>query len=234
METIRADFAVTDDILLEASKGRLADHGTISLEGSGRIGPVVELIWASIKSARQYRAVTVQSPFYEHLAQALRTGHSFGNGYHDLAGAFPLGVNNPVLDADTSWDQWTTHLENIAKRKGLNPQLVASLIGALIELQDNIYEHSGEPESGLVAFAITARSFEFVVADAGAGVLQTLRQNVEYAKIPNSGAALEEIIKDGVSRFPSESGRGLGEPPRVYRRPFGLSHATIASSSFRA
>ena len=35
-------------------------------------------------------------------------------------------------------------------------------------------------------------------------------------------------------RFEAAATPCKGEPPRVYRRPFGLSHATIASSSFRA
>lgn len=210
MEDIRADFAVTDDILQEALHGRLVAHGPIAVKRSGRIGPIVELMLASLQNAGQYRAVTINSGFSTDLRQALQTNLPFGGGYHDVVGAFPLGTENPITAAGASWDQWTVHAENIAKTKGLNAQLVASLMGAMVEIQDNVYEHSGAPQTGLVAYAVTASSFEFVVADRGVGVLQTLRQNPKYADILDSGAALQEVIKDGVSRFPSEAGRGQG------------------------
>jgi hypothetical protein len=96
------------------------------------------------------------------------------------------------------------------QQKGLNAHVIASLMGAMGEIQDNVYEHSGAPQTGLVAYAVTSNSFEFVVADRGMGVLQTIHQNPRYANIPDSGAAPEEVIKDGVSRFPSETGRGQG------------------------
>lgn len=77
-------------------------------------------------------------------------------------------------------------------------------------MQDNSYQHSGAAETGLVAYAVTDRSFEFVVADRGMGVLETLRQNPDYAHLPDAGAALTEAIRPGVSRFPAACGRGLG------------------------
>jgi len=210
MVTARADFTSADDMLQEAMRERLAGHGPIVIERSGRIGPIIELTLASLQFVQQYRSVTVQGGFAANLFRALQSGQPFGGGYHDVAGAFPLGENNPVTNATAIWDQWTVHAENIAKSKGLNPHVVASLIGAMGEIQDNVYEHSGAPQTGLVAYAVTPNSFEFVVADRGVGVLQTLRQNPRYADIPDTGAALEEVIKDGVSRFPSETGRGQG------------------------
>lgn len=210
MENIRADFAVTDDLLQEALRGQLANHEKIVIQKSGRIGPVVELALASFQIEGQYQSVAVNGAFSTNLHLALHTGQPFGSGYHDVAGVYPLKEDNPITTADASWDQWAIHAENIAKTKGLNAQLVASLMGAMVELQDNIYEHSGAPETGLVAYAVTADSFEFVVADRGVGVLRTLQQNSRYASIPDSGVALQEIIKDGVSRFPSETGRGQG------------------------
>lgn len=210
MRKFRADFESSDDILQEAIQARLSNYGPIVLEKSGRIGPIVELAFASLAFEEQYRAVGVNGGFSTNVCKALQTGKSFGGGFNDIAGAFPLGAANPITTADGQWDQWTIHAENIAKAKGLNAQLVASLMGAMVELQDNVYEHSGAPETGLVAYAVTNKSFEFVVADRGVGVLQTLRQNSQFSDIADSGAALQEMIKDGVSRFPSETGRGRG------------------------
>src|SRR3546814_9472154 len=42
------------------------------------------------------------------------------------------------------------------------------------------------------------------------GVLETLRQNPDYAHLPDAGAALAEAIKTGVSRYPTSTGRGQG------------------------
>lgn len=125
-------------------------------------------------------------------------------------GGFPLPSDNPVLTRDPHWEQWLLHAENIAKAKGVPAPLVASLIGAIGEMQDNVYEHSGAARTGLVAYAVTDRTFEFVVADRGMGVLKTLHQNPEYAYLPDAGVALTHAIRPGVSRFPTASGRGQG------------------------
>ena len=210
MINTQADFTAADDILQEAACERLAGHGPIVIETSGRVGPVVELTLASLQFAVQYRSVTVQGGFAAHLRRALRSGQPFGSDYHDVVGAFPLGAENPIIVTSALWDQWTLHAESIAKTKRLNGQLVASLIGAMVEIQDNVYEHSGAPQTGLFVYAVTPSSFEFVVADRGVGVLQTLRQNPHYADIADAGAALREVNRDGVSRFPADTGRGQG------------------------
>lgn len=210
MTSIVADFAAADDLLREAGQGRLAGHASIVLQKSGRIGPLVEIALAAMTHGDQYRAVSVNSPFAVRLNQALQSRCPFGSSYNDRAGAFPLSAVNPVTSTGPEWDQWTTHAENIAKSQGLNAHLVAGLLGAMIEIQDNVYEHSGAPETGVVAYATTATSFEFVVADRGIGVLSSLRENPNYADVSDAGAALGLAITDGVSRFPQETGHGQG------------------------
>lgn len=210
MASFLAEFAATDDLLQEAAHARLATRGPIAIARSGRVGPIVELVLASLQHAEEYRSVSVDGGFSASLRAAIQSGLPFGGGYSDVAGVFPLSQDNPVTVAESGWDQWTAHAENAARSKGLDGPLVASLLGALIEIQDNVYEHSGSPQTGLVAYAVTPASFEFVVADRGKGVLQTLRQNPQYADIADSGLALEEAIKDGVSRFPAETGHGKG------------------------
>lgn len=210
MTSVVADFAVADDLLREAGQGRLAGYASIVLQESGRIGPLVEIALAAMSHGDQYRGVSVNSSFAARLNQALQTRCPFGSGYNDCAGAFPLSAVNPVTSTEPEWDQWTTHAENIAKSQGMNPHLAAGLLGALIEIQDNIYEHSGAPETGVVAYATTTSSFEFVVADRGIGVLSSLRQNPKYAGVSDAGVALGLAITDGVSRFPAETGHGQG------------------------
>lgn len=209
MAAVKADFPAIDDLLCEATQGRLADHSSIDLERSGRIGPLVELALATIAYPDQYRSLAIRSPFGTDLTAALRDRRPFGSGFTDVAGAFPLDAVNPVTSDAPDWDLWTKHAENIANSRGLNRPLVAGLLGALGELQDNVYEHSAAPETGVVAYAVTSTSFEFVVADRGVGVLNSLRQNPLYSEVGDAGEALQLAITDGVSRFP-EGGRGRG------------------------
>ena len=73
------------------------------------------------------------------------------------------------------------------------------MVGAIGELIDNVDEHSEHPESGFVAYHAAANAFEVVVADGGVGVLNSLRRNPAYASVNNSGDALLEATRDGVS-----------------------------------
>lgn len=210
MQSFQAHFSVVDDLLAEAERGRLRDHGAFVIENAGRIGPLVELLSATMSHPREYQTVSLAGSFANRLREAWASGTPFGGGFGDMAGAFPLPADNPTLSDDPHWEQWLLHAENIAKANGVAAPLVASFIGALREMQDNVYEHSSAAKTGLVAFAVAAGSFEFVVSDRGLGILQTLRQNPNYADLPDSGAALLQAIKPGVSRFSAETGRGQG------------------------
>ena len=210
MDRFPAEFSIVDDILAEAVHGRLRDRGACVIENSGRIGPIVELLSAAMQFPSEYQSVSLAGKFAATLRNAWATATPFGGAYGDIAGAFPLPSDNPVVIGDCSWEQWLLHAENAAKGYGVAGPLVASFIGALREMQDNVYEHSGAAHTGLVAYAVTDRSFEFVVSDRGMGVLETLRQNPDYANLRDAGAALKEAIKPGVSRFPIETGRGQG------------------------
>ena len=210
MHTLQAQFSDVDDLLREAIRGHLQGHGSFVIENSGRIGPLVELLAAAQQFPNEYASVSFAGSFAPKVRDAWATGQPFGGGFSDRAGAFPLPLENPVETRDPVWEQWLLHAENVAKNRGFPIGLVASLVGALGEMQDNVYEHSGAAQTGLVAYAVTDRTFEFVVADRGIGVLETLRQNPEYAHLPDAGAALTEAIRPGVSRFPASSGRGQG------------------------
>lgn len=210
MQALQAHFTVVDDLLAEAERGTLRGHGSFVIENAGRIGPLMELLSAAHQFPEEYKSISFAGTFARKLREAWASGQPFGGGFTDQAGAFPMPSTNPVETCDPIWEQWLLHAENAAKAKGFPAALVASLIGALGEMQDNVYEHSGAARTGLVAYAVTDRSFEFVVADRGLGVLETLRQNPEYTHLPDAGAALKEAIRPGVSRFPASSGRGQG------------------------
>ena len=209
---VSATFEVADDLLWQAVARRLSLLPPLTLVRSGLVGPLVELAIGRMAMPEAYRGITIEAAFFDQIESALASGTISGAGAGDLAGVFPLGRFDPSSGNAESvlWDQWVKHVENAAVAAGLPRGLAAGLMGALGELQDNVFEHSGRPESGLVAYGTKAGTFEFVVADAGRGVLASLCENPEFTHLADCGAALRLAASDGASRHISESGHGYG------------------------
>jgi len=210
MREISADYASADDLLWQAAASRLPQAGALRVRRSGRIGPLVEIAMARLALPDAYAAINFESPFMLLAAQALREGVISGSLAEEIMGVFPLSQHDPKAQDQLHWDQWSKHAENMAVNGGIARRLAEGLIGALGELQDNVYKHSHRSETGLVAFAVSRGAFEFVVADAGIGVLASLRQNPEFSSLTDSGAAMRAAASDGASRFGRETGHGYG------------------------
>lgn len=207
---INATFEAADDLLWQATAGRLRQLPPLILARSGLIGPLVELAIGRIAAPDAYRSVTIEPPIFQQVNRALIDGAISGAGARDRAGVFPLSRFDASGVDNTLWDQWAKHAENAAVAAGLAKSLVGALMGAIGELQDNVFEHSGRPISGLVAYGAGRGTFEFVVADAGRGVLASLRENPEFAHLADSGAALRVAVSDGASRHARSTGHGYG------------------------
>ena len=208
--SLEATFDVSDDLLWQAARGQLPGRGPIVLKRSGRIGPVIELMYARRALTTEYKQIAVDIPFARLIDGAMNSARISGSGYGDVAGAFPLGRGASGRHSEDQWEQWVLHAQNAATARGLDRSLVDGLIGALIELQDNVYLHSEAPASGIVAYAAAPGVFEFVVADAGIGVLASLIKNQEFAELKESGEALKVAVSDGASRFDRSTGHGFG------------------------
>lgn len=210
--TVSATFEVTDDLLWQAHAGRLPLLPPLTLAKSGVVGPLVELAIGRIAAPKAYRNIRIESPIFGQIESAIADGTISGADLFDRTGVFPLKRLNPTDSdgEDLLWDQWAAHVENAAVAVGVPKGLAAGLMGALGELQDNVFEHSGLSESGLIAYGATTSAFEFVVGDAGRGVLASLRENPEFAHLSDCGAALRLAASDGPSRHASSSGHGYG------------------------
>ncbi len=114
---------------------------------------------------------------------------------------------------DLSWVEFGVAAQFAAGLAGFSRNVAAQLVGAIGEMQSNIYEHSRASRTGLVAFKAIPGMFAFVVCDRGIGVLQSLKTCPEYAEITDHGKALNMTLSDGVSRYGPTSGRGLGFRP---------------------
>ena len=209
---VSATFEAADDLLWQAVAGKLPDLPPLTLVRSGFVGPLVELAIGRMATPEAFRGVTIEPPIFHQVEQALANGAITGSQARDRAGVFPLRRFNPFNgNADNLlWDQWAKHVENAAIRAGLPKGLAAGLMGALGELQDNVFEHSGRSDSGLVVYGASNGIFEFVVADAGRGVLASLSENPEFTYLADCGAALRLATSDGASRHATSTGRGYG------------------------
>lgn len=206
---VKASFDNVDDLLWQGRHGSLASRGAIRLTRSGRIAPLIELAIAQMAMPDAYGGIVVEAPFAIQIANAMR-GEISGNGYADKMGVFPLSRHRPGSSSQELWDQWAHRAQNAAVDSKFPRALVLGLIGALGELQDNVYEHSGKAHTGLVAYAVSPNAFEFVVADGGMGALASLRMNPTYAHLKTAAEALELAMSDRASRFGSDTGRGYG------------------------
>lgn len=109
MNSVQAQFSNVDDLLREATHGRLRGYGSLLIENSGRIGPIVELLAATHQFPGEYGAISFAGAFAPKVREAWATGQPFGGGYSDQAGAFPLPHENPVETRDPAWEQWLLH-----------------------------------------------------------------------------------------------------------------------------
>jgi anti-sigma regulatory factor (Ser/Thr protein kinase) len=114
---------------------------------------------------------------------------------------------------ETSWVEFGVAAQYCASQVGLSRDMGAQLVGAIGEMQSNIYEHSKASATGIVAFRGTPGAFEFVVADRGIGVLESLKGCSDYAELASHGQALQLTLTEGISRYGPQSGRGLGFRP---------------------
>ncbi len=93
----------------------------------------------------------------------------------------------------------------------------AAVIGACGELMDNAVDH-GQSETGAFIAIQTysgtttdAPRFEMAVCDTGVGVMETLRQNPQYAHHTRDELAIAEAMRAGVSGIGAGRGNGLSD-----------------------
>ncbi len=207
---VNGDFAGADDLLWAAQSGALSTLGQVSVDRSSRLGPLIEMLMARRENPAMFAQVRFAASFASVIEEALDRGAIAGSGYAARHGAFPLARFAETGDGSNQWALWRNRAEQAAVAVGFAKPLAAAIIGAMGELQENVFRHSGRPETGLVAFAATPSAFEIVVADAGVGVLASLRENPDYSGLLDAGMALRVAVEDGQSRFGRASGAGFG------------------------
>lgn len=217
-----ASFSLADGMLSSARQQNGQKRKALKVTPTGQIGPLIEMAAARFDLAASYPAIIAAPGVYSMACQALDAHIISGRGFKDRAGVFPLVRKYSEDSEEATWDQWAKHAENAAVTQKIPRQFAVRLIGALIELCDNVNEHSGRIETGIAAYAASPGKFEFVVADCGIGVLASLKKNPRFADLRDSGEALDKAIRDGNSglQIPGR-GQGLGNLFRALVRDEG-------------
>lgn len=119
-------------------------------------------------------------------------------------------VENP------NWVAFCLRLMYAGMQAGLSKEFSQALTGTFEEMTGNLLEHSEEPHTGIVGYRYCAGEFEYVVADAGIGVLKSLHSHPDYSWLSDSGEALETAVSSGESRHGRRQLRGFGFDRLMY------------------
>jgi anti-sigma regulatory factor (Ser/Thr protein kinase) len=120
----------------------------------------------------------------------------------------------PANANDAWWTQCLRALRAELADNGFPSHLSGGLTGAVIEMADNVWQHSNAKVPGLVAYQIRRRKFAFSIVDNGIGVLASLRGNQRYKRLTSSMDAIRQAIEPGVSRL--DDGGGMGFPSLLH------------------
>lgn len=195
-------FEFLDDLALAAARGRVDPAAHLKSARVKHLGPFLELLGLQRCNALPIDGLST-GPLGQTLRQAL-AGHHAGRGAYLTTQGERIGFVTTMRTAQAADRvEWTAFCRKAQEAAELSlPKAVAlGLIGALREIEDNVYVHSERSRDGVVGFRGNAEEFEFVVADSGIGVLKSLRQSPDYQHLDDAGTAIKIALTDGQSRL---------------------------------
>ena len=184
-------FDVLDDLLLAHERGSVP---AIRLQSGPCLGALVELalflqehdkalpLRPSDETAAIQRAYEVRRPVY-------LDGESTG---------FVTAKRAQYKGGDTYWTAFQVAMHKALLAAGFASLFARGLVGAMDEMQSNIREHSDAIDTGLIAYRVNPDRVEWVVADRGVGVLNSLKSGA-FPSIADAGEALKVALADGRS-----------------------------------
>jgi hypothetical protein len=206
---IYLSFDLLEDVMLLPSSKyeEIVERSTIL-----RIGPLVEYAYHHYEDAANYLRSRSDSPAVNSLLNVL-TGHTrpASDTWMKARPVEFFRTPQSVKEVDDpNWTAFCMRLIDAGVKAGLPKQFSQGLAGTFEEMTGNLLEHSERSASGVVGYMWRAGEFEYVVADAGIGVLNSLRQHSDYSLMADAGEALETAVCDGESRHGKRQLRGTG------------------------
>jgi hypothetical protein len=204
-------FDIVDDLVAAHARGRLAAPSGDGFSPA-RIGPMIELLFEGHdgRSGPLLKSAWLDAATQADLRAALRRWQNLWLDTVQHRG-FLRTVFDPLqAKDDLARTQFLMAARKAAETAGFSVPTAQSLAAAVREMESNVHEHSDRAATGIIAFQARAGDFEFVVGDAGVGILTTLREAPEFKGLSDHGRALYAALQEGVSRFGRSSNRGNG------------------------
>ena len=203
-------FQLLDDVLLLPKSEREKKIGCCIAH---RIGPLVEYALFDHTSSQSYlsQSKTLQAHMLSRVLQA--TPVTVPSRATSLDARTLEFLKTPHMNAafdEPWWIAFCKRLESGIQSAGLPRRFAGQLAGTFGEMVSNLVEHSEHPETGLVGYQWRPGEFEYVVADNGIGLLNSLKQHPAYAALVDTGQALDTALQDGESRHGRQARRGTG------------------------
>ena len=206
-------FSDVDGLSFAAARGNLNKTKLAARYVPHRLGPLLELLHLSrcgrIPQLGNWLALNDAAP----MVAALDHDEESWIAPPDHHAGFIRAVR-PGPDGDSRLTGFLMKAKRAGRGvSGLSASVSGQLAAAMEELENNIHEHAGTPETGILAYRAEPGAFEFAVADRGIGILHSLRRGEAYASLSDEGKALEAALTDGVSRHGPDSNHGHGFRP---------------------
>jgi len=206
-------YEAVNSVLAALRKGRVRREEVPYLVTAHEIGPAIELAIALVEEPALgiYASPCSTGANLATFAEALTLNRTVWTSRTCRGVGFYRTLDQPEVRDERHYTLFRFRAQQAAEASGFPKRTAQALVGAMGEIEGNIYEHSGCHKSGLVAFQGGPGVFSFVVADAGMGVLASLRESPHFRKLDDHGAALRLALADGVSRFSAADPlRGMG------------------------
>lgn len=204
------DFRALDDVAFAAERGKLANIPATYRLRADRIGPLLELLHLQRSGLLTSNPHWLEAGDLADLLAVIIAGQATWASDGDTRLSM---MKLPPLAMSNEWTAFAMEARRAAVFAGFDMSWAGQLIAAIRELENNVRDHSGAVESAYIAVRASAGIFEFVVADEGKGVLETLREATDFANLTSDGDALRATLSEGVSRFGVNKGRGFGYAP---------------------
>lgn len=197
-------FALLDDISLGMQSNTITAASLPRIRAED-LGPLLELRHTGLLKDSNW----LDTGRHAALIRGLASGSKWYQASDDQGFVSVAAIESEY----ENWTDFAMRAKRAATNAGFAADDAGQLVAAMGELRSNILEHSKRKDTGYLVYDVTPARFDFVVADAGIGVLESLRSHPHFANVTDAGTALQLALSEGVSRFHDDKDRGRGFRP---------------------
>lgn len=204
------NFELLEDIMDLESNKRL-EH--LKDKKVFRISPLVELAYQSFCGLESNLNILAETSITKKFLSTYKLNFSTLPNTTSLTPKQFEFIKTPETESDidnAKWEAFLIRVKNAGVKAGLEESFSTALAATLGEMVENIILHSEKSITGMAGYQWRENELEYVVADAGIGVMNSFRQNPDYQWIKDSSQALKTAIKNGETRFGKGERHGTG------------------------